>query len=62
MCGGPILGHIEAKFSCLNNTRYDEVLVKGFKDWLKSVKGFRQAVLNSNDRKEKEKNEERVRD
>ena len=54
-CGGPILGHMEVKCNHLNNERYDEVSIKGFEDWLKSVKGFRQAVLDLNKRKEKER-------
>ena len=59
-CGGPLLGHLEAKCSHLDNVRYDGILVKGFEDWLKSIKGFREAVAERNRRKEKEKNAERV--
>jgi hypothetical protein len=59
-CGGPNLGHIEVKCSHLNNARYDKVIIEGFEDWLKSFKGFRQAVLDRYARKKREETEERV--
>ena len=46
---------MKPKCSQLNNVRYEEVLVKGFENWLKTVKGFREAVNRQNKKKEKEK-------
>ena len=39
---------MKMKCSQCNNVRYEEILVKGFEDWLKTVKGFRETVNNRN--------------
>ena len=36
-CGGPMLGHIEAKCRGLRGARYEEPTVKAFQDWLRRL-------------------------
>ena len=60
ICSGSLLGHMKMKCSQRNNVRYEEIFVKGFKDWLKTVKGFREAVNNQNKKKERERNDMQV--
>ena len=60
ICSGPLLGHLKPKCSQLNNVAYEETLVKRFEDWLKTVKGFREAVNKRNKKKEKERNDIQV--
>ena len=59
-CGGPMLGHMEAKCRGLKGARYEEPIVKAFKDWFRGIPELKVAVDNRERRKEERKAERKA--
>ena len=43
-CDGPLMGHLEVKFTVKEEVRYGLEVVKTFENWLKRIPGFREQL------------------
>ena len=57
-----MLGHKSVKCRELNNVRYDDELIKAFKDRIKTIDGFRKLVKKYRETEDEKENRRKVKE